>query len=96
MTWKNIGGGCGVSCRGNYPCDDMYQNEETGERVVLYSTMEAHFALPATVDDPETLRQRDGVQKPWEQNDHMSCGTSDDEPDFTVDPDDPTHPGWQA
>ncbi len=73
MAWKNIGGGCGVTCRANFPCDDQYEDDESGERVTVYTTMEAHFEMPREVDTLEELRGREGVKQDWEENAHDSC-----------------------
>ncbi len=58
--WKNIGGGCGLGCdRPDHPCDDMYENAETGERVTVSSTQERHFNMPRSVDDVADLYDLD-------------------------------------
>ena len=64
--WERIGGGCGLGCdRPDHPCDDMYENTETGERVEVYSTKERHFDMPTTVEDPAELYFLDGVKPEW-------------------------------
>ena len=73
MTWKHIGGGCGLCCEANFQCDDEYENSETRERVTVYTTMEAHFEMPSEVDTLEELRDRAGVKQAWEENAHDSC-----------------------
>ena len=62
MTWRHTGGGCCVGCSDGYPCDDDYKNVETGERVRFYSTKEAHFAMPRTVDTLVDVRDLEGVE----------------------------------
>ena len=72
MTWKHTGGGCGLGCNANFPCDDDYKNSETGEKVRFYSTMEAHFSMPLTVETLAEIQGREGVKQDWEENDHTS------------------------
>lgn len=65
-AWKNIGGGCGTACdRPDHPCDDMYEDTETGERVTVYSTQERHFDMPRFVDGLSDLYALDGVKPAW-------------------------------
>jgi len=73
MTWRHIGGGCGLGCNAGFPCDDDYEDPETGKRARVYSTMEAHFVMPPTVETLSEIQDREGVQQPWEGNDHISC-----------------------
>lgn len=61
MTWKHTGGGCCLKCDDRYPCDDDFENAKTGERVRFYSTKEAHFAMPRTVETLAEIRDLDGV-----------------------------------
>jgi hypothetical protein len=72
MTWRHTGGGCGLCCNANFPCDDDYKNVETGEKVRFFSTKEAHFAMPPTVETLAEIQDREGVKQDWEENDHMS------------------------
>lgn len=68
--WKNIGGGCGMGCdRPEYPCDDEYENTETGKRVTVYSTQERHFKMPSHIEDPADLYALDGVRPEWTSGD---------------------------
>lgn len=69
MTWRHIGGGCGLKCDADFPCDDMYESE-TGERAKFYSTMERHFEMPQTVEALAEIQDLEGVKKPWEENEH--------------------------
>ncbi len=62
MTWKRTGGGCCLGCNKGFPCDDDFVNPETGECVVFYSTKEAHFAMPHTVETLIEIRDLDGVE----------------------------------
>lgn len=61
MTWIHTGGGCCLGCDDGYPCDDDFENTETGECVVFYSTKEAHFAMPGTVETLVEVRDLGGV-----------------------------------
>jgi hypothetical protein len=62
MTWKHTGGGCCLGCNDGYPCDDDFKSAETGERVRFFSTKEAHFAMPRTVERLVEIRDLDGVE----------------------------------
>ena len=62
MTWERTGGGCCLQGKEAYPCDDDFENAETGERLRFYSTMEAHFAMPRTVETLIEVRDLDGVE----------------------------------
>ena len=64
FVWKWYGGGCRVVGDDLYPCDDAYENVETGERVTVYSTRERHFDLPKHgVNDIAELYTLDGVKE---------------------------------
>lgn len=75
MTWKHIGGGCGLTCEANFPCDDEYEDSKTAERVRFRTTMEAHFEMPGEADTLEELQNREGVKQAWEENTHDRCST---------------------
>ena len=77
MPWKNTGGGCCLGCNAGFSCDDDFENVETGERVRFYSTMEAHFSMPQTVETLAEIQDREGVKQDWEENDHTSWEVSD-------------------
>ena len=62
MTWEHTGGGCSLGCNDGYPCDDDFENAETGERLRFYSTKEAHFAMPRTVETLVEVRDLEGVK----------------------------------
>ncbi len=62
MKWEHIGGGCGLGCNAGCPCDDDFENTETGDRVRFYSTKEAHFAMPRTVETLVEVRDLEGVE----------------------------------
>lgn len=65
--WENIGGGCRVGGDElDHPCDDTYENSETGERVTVYSTQERHVDMPEFVDGLAELYRLDGVRPGWE------------------------------
>lgn len=69
MKWEKTGGGC-HTCAGGademmYPCDDSYENTETGERITIYSTQERHFEMPNEVDAIAELYALDGVKPEW-------------------------------
>lgn len=66
MTWKHQGGGTMLGHGGETPCDDAYENLETGKSVILRSTVEAHFKMPDEVDDINTLLLREGVREDCE------------------------------
>lgn len=62
MPWTHIGGGCLVGVKDPHPCDDTYEEDATGERVTLDTSMHRHFAMPETADTIEELRALEGVQ----------------------------------
>ena len=66
MSWNHIGGGCRLIGDRNFPCDDEYENSETGERIRLYTTMDAHFDMPRIASTISELQVREGVQRPGE------------------------------
>lgn len=70
MSWNHIGGGCLLVGGKNFPCDDEYENSETGERVRLYTTMDAHFDMPRVASTISELQVREGVQRSWESNEN--------------------------
>ena len=45
-----------------HPCSDSYEKVETGEKVVVYSTLERHLAMPRTVASPADLYALNGVR----------------------------------
>ena len=65
MRWKHRSGGCDVDSRDDHPCKDQYEDLETGERITLRTTAEAHFRMPFTAWTLVELLERDGVKKPW-------------------------------
>ena len=62
MTWERTGGGCHLLTDVPHPCDDDYENAETGERVRFFSTKEAHFAMPRTVERLAEVHDGEGVR----------------------------------
>ena len=64
--WERISGGCHTAAGGagkmKYPCDDDWENKETGERVKIFSTFNGHLSLPDTVDALEEVYKLGGVR----------------------------------
>ena len=58
-----IGGGCQIPPVNPHPCSDSYKNVETGEKVVVYSTLERHSTMPRTVASPADLYVLNGVRR---------------------------------
>ena len=58
-----IGGGCHIPPETLHPCSDSYENVETGEKVVLCSTLERHSTMPRTVASPADLYVLNGVRR---------------------------------
>jgi len=50
-----------------HPCDDEYENVETGERALLLSTEKAHDDLPDEASSIAELARRPGVvlERQW-------------------------------
>jgi hypothetical protein len=66
--WQHIGGGCMVGrfAKGvEYPCDESYENVETGEEAALSTTERAHASIPHEASCLRDLTQRPGVQLAW-------------------------------
>lgn len=59
--WKHTGGGCMLMTQDTYPCDDTYENSETGETLELRCTVDAHFAMPFAAQSKESLLGLPGV-----------------------------------
>ncbi|KKM15280.1 hypothetical protein LCGC14_1697690 [marine sediment metagenome] len=51
--WHRVSGGCFTQAGGaelkKYPCDDDWENKETGRIVKIHSTYDRHFDLPKQV-----------------------------------------------
>lgn len=60
--WIHTGGGCLLTGAGDFPCDDVYENEETTDIVVFETTQEAHLNMPSDVTDLELLKKMPGVK----------------------------------
>lgn len=61
------GGGCMVGSTVRYPCDDEYVRKD-GARIVLATTMKAHFSMPTSVSGPAELKRLPGVGRVRFQN----------------------------
>lgn len=68
--WEQTGGGCmvGPMAQGkDYPCDDDFQETETGEVVNVKTTHDAHFSLPTrrggTARSLAEVERHPGVKK---------------------------------
>jgi hypothetical protein len=61
--WILCGGGCLVGEASRYPCDDTYENEKTGEEVIVFSTTERHFSMPEKVRSMDQIYKLSGVKK---------------------------------
>lgn len=66
--WQHQGGGCVVGRMAKpleHPCDDEYENVETGEVAILRSTEAAHGAMPDEASCVRDLAARPGVVLEW-------------------------------
>ncbi len=67
--WEHIGGGClvGEYAEGKrYPCDDDFEDTETGEQINIRSTVDGHFTQPGrgkTVKRLADIEKHPGVKK---------------------------------
>jgi hypothetical protein len=68
--WEHVGGGCAVGgcAEGKrYPCDDDYEETETGETVSVDTTRKGHFELPTryggTLPSIAAIERQPGVKK---------------------------------
>lgn len=60
--WVHTGGGCGIGDSSSHPCDDTYENRDTGERVTFLSSIEAHFSMPEKLENLKNISRRKGVK----------------------------------
>lgn len=61
MTWKRVGGGTMINAGIEHPCDDEYENLETGELFTIYSTPAQHFSMPDEVNSIKELAELENV-----------------------------------
>ena len=61
--WEHIGGGCSVdhSNKSKYPCDNIYENQQTKKTVTVFSTIETHFTMPEAINSIEELLKLEGT-----------------------------------
>jgi len=60
-AWIHTGGGCFVGGGKQFPCDDDFENEETGEVVNFQTTKDRHFNMPERVEVLEEILVLNGV-----------------------------------
>jgi len=58
--FRHIGGGCAVSKKVRFPCDDTYVSGKKAIDVI--STKEAHFRMPDKVVNASVLKRKKGVK----------------------------------
>ena len=60
--WMKIGGGCRITSKITYPCDDQFEHRKTGEKVIVRSTRERHFKMPTGAHTIAELHVLVGVE----------------------------------
>jgi hypothetical protein len=66
FVWRHTGGGCtvGEAAEGSsHPCDDTYENINTGHEITFQTTQTAHTKMPSMAKSLENIEKRAGVKK---------------------------------